>query len=585
MPTPTRPCRPRRPASNLSVLLLLLASAPVLAGDAPVVLAHVGQAQGSGPRSPLAGQPVAFTATVGADFREGLGGVFVQDAGDGDAATSDGLFVRAAEGFVFPDGLAVGRQCRFQGRLIEDKRGADSVTALLAERIDRCRDGQAVPALALDALPGDWAVLEGMRVRIDAPLTVTGTDGVDRYGELAVSFDGRQWQPSEIARPGSPEHAALADRNARQRLLLDDGSNKRDPQSIAWLDGREAPRVGDTVRGVEGVVDRNHGNWRLQLDTVPAIERGERPAPPQVPGNVRVAAFNLENLFNGDGRGGGFPTARGARTPEALDAQLAKLVAAIHGMDPDVAALMELENDGYGEDSSLAQLVRALNADGAQWRYVDAGTGPGTDTIRVGIVYRGDRLVARGEPAVLEGGPFGERSRVPLAQAFRRKGGKKDFVVVANHFKSKGCSEAEGADADLQDGQGCWNALRLDSAQRLHAWLRSSPLGRDRDRVVVLGDFNAYAMEDPVRWLREEGGWADAFAAAGVERPYGYVYQGQSGRLDHALLSPALLPHLRGAAEWHVNADEPDDAGYAGRNVPGPWRSSDHDPLLLGFDL
>ena len=469
--------------------------------------------------------------------------------------------------------------------LAGDPCGTDRGSALPAGRLDRCSDAAPVPALALDGLPADWEALDGMRVRIDVPLTVTGTDNVGRFGELAVSFGGRQWQPSEVARPGSPEHAAVAEHNARQRLLLDDGSTQRDPAHVAWLDGRAAPRVGDTVHGAEGVVEHSHGSWRLQLDTVPTIEAGQRPAPPQVPGNVRVAALNLQNLFNGDGHGGGFPTPRGARTPQALDAQLAKLVATINGLDPDVVALMELENDGYGEDSSLARLVHELNADGAQWRHVDAGTGPGPDTIRVGIIHRSDRLVARGKPAVLEGGPFGERSRVPLAQAFRRKDGGKEFVVVANHFKSKGCSEAEGDDVDRKDGQGCWNALRLDSAQRLHAWLQSAPLGRGRDRIVMLGDFNAYAMEDPVHWLREEGGWTDALAAAGVKRPYSYVYQGLSGRLDHALLSPALVPHLRGAAEWHLNADEPDDAGYADRNLPGPWRSSDHDPLLLGFDL
>ena len=446
-------------------------------------------------------------------------------------------------------------------------------------------DGVPVPVTVLTGLPADWEALEGMRVRIDAPLTVTGTDAVDRFGELALSFDGRQWHPSEIARPGTPEHAAQVAHNARQRLLLDDGSSQRDPAQVAWLDGRAAPRVGDTVRGAEGVVERNHGSWRLQMDTAAAIEAGPRPAPPQVPGKVRVAALNLENLFNGDGHGGGFPTERGARTPKALDAQLAKLVATLRGLDADVVALMELENDGYGPDSSLAALVDALNADGGHWRFVDAGHGPGEDSIRIGLVYRGDRVDARGEPAVLEGGPFGQRSRVPLAQAFARKGGGEEWVVVANHFKSKGCSEAEGEDADRKDGQGCWNALRLDSAQRLHQWLQGVPLGPGRERIVLLGDFNAYAMEDPVHWLREHGGWTDAFAAAGVAQPYSYVYQGLSGRLDHALLSPALVPHLRGAAEWHINADEPDDAGYADRNTPGPWRSSDHDPLLLGFDL
>jgi uncharacterized protein len=58
-----------------------------------------------------------------------------------------------------------------------------------------------------------------------------------------------------------------------------------------------------------------------------------------------------------------------------------------------------------------------------------------------------------------------------------------------------------------------------------------------------------------------------------------------AGRLDHALLSPALAGRLRGAAEWHINADEPESQGYADGDPTQPWRSSDHDPLLLGFDL
>ncbi|HZF97519.1 MAG TPA: endonuclease, partial [Pseudoxanthomonas sp.] len=93
------------------------------------------------------------------------------------------------------------------------------------------------------------------------------------------------------------------------------------------------------------------------------------------------------------------------------------------------------------------------------------------------------------------------------------------------------------------------------------------------------------AMEDPMRALRNAG-WQDAFAVAGVEQPYSYVYAGLSGRLDHALLSPPLAARLRGVSEWHSNADEPDSLGYArAADQLGPWRSSDHDPMLLGFDL
>ena len=90
-------------------------------------------------------------------------------------------------------------------------------------------------------------------------------------------------------------------------------------------------------------------------------------------------------------------------------------------------------------------------------------------------------------------------------------------------------------------------------------------------------------MEAPIRTLHDAG-WRDAFAVAKVERPYSYVYSGMTGRLDHALLSPGMAKRLRGAAEWHINSDEADDVGYQGRNEAGPWRSSDHDPLILGFD-
>ena len=580
---------PLAAARLLRGTLLLGALLPAAAGARPPAPLTIGAVQGEAATSPWQGREVTVEGVVSADFRAGLSGLFLQDGGDGDPLTSDAVFVRIdAAGLSVPGNLAMGTRCRVTGRVVELPSGRDSLTTIEAATLGPCRAATLPAARAIAALPADWEPLEGMRVRIDAPLTITGSHALARFGELTASFGGRQWQPSELAQPGSAEHAQLAAENARRRLALDDGSQQRDPGTIAYLADGITPRVGSVVAGAEGIVDHRNGAWRLQLQAPLALQPAPQPPPPDVPGTLKVAAFNLENLFNGDGQGGGFPTPRGARTPQQLQAQLAKLVATIRALDPDIAALMELENDGYGPQSSLAQLVAALNADGARWRFVDAGRGPGGDTIRVGLIYREERVATRGKPRVLEAGPFGELSRVPLAQAFARKGGKGRLVVVANHFKSKGCSEAAGDDADRKDGQGCWNATRLRSAAALHAWLDPGPTGRNRDPVVLLGDFNAYAMEDPVRWLREEAGWADAFAVAAggdAARPYSYVYDGLSGRLDHALLSPSAVPLLRGAVEWHVNADEPDDAGYDGRNVPGPWRSSDHDPLVLGFDL
>lgn len=441
--------------------------------------------------------------------------------------------------------------------------------------------------VVLTAAPSDWRALDGQRVRIAAPLTLAGTDGLERFGELTVAFDGRLWQPTEVAAPGTAGSEQVMADNQRRRLLLDDGSDARDPGSVAYLPGNPVLRTGMQLRNVEGTVRVDaQGRARLQVDGALQLPELQRPPVPKVPGSLQIAAFNLENFFNGDGQGGGFPTLRGARTLDEHKAQVAKLVATISALDTDIAALMELENDGYGPQSAIAELLAALNAlprtdPNDEWVAVDPGEGPGTSPIRVGIIYKRGSFKPLGKPLTRTDGPFAEHSRAPLAQAFQGKGAP--FMVVANHFKSKGCRDASGADADQNDGQGCWNATRVESARQLNQWVNAEAARLKVKDIVLLGDFNAYAMEDPIRTLHDLG-WQDAFKVAKVEHPYSYVYNGYSGRLDHALLSPGMAKRLRGAAEWHSNADEQDASGYQGRNVQGPWRSSDHDPLLLGFD-
>lgn len=564
------------PIAACALLYAGLGASPTVAKETAMTIGHV---QGSGGRSPLEGRRVVVEGVVSGNFVEGLGGFYLQDNGDGDARTADALFVIPADATLPP--VHAGDRIRVHGVVIEDTADnkTGTLTTLQAQRIEALGRGE-VAVLRLTQPPQDWEALEGMRVLIEAPLTLNAVDA--RFAEATASFDGRLWTPTELAAPGSAQIRQVQADNQRRRLVLDDASNRRDPDRV-WYLPEGAPRSGSTALNVEGIVDQRHGNYRLQLTQPLQLEAAARPVVPQVDGKLKVAVFNLENLFNGDGLGGGFPTRRGAKTPAQLKAQTDKLVQTLHALDADIAALMELENDGYGPQSSLAQFVDALNADGGDWRFVDAGQGPGQDEIRVGLIYRASKVSPQGKPAVLEGGPFGDRSRVPLAQAFKRADGP-TFVVVANHFKSKGCSEATGADADQGDGQGCWNALRVDSANRLDAWLQTDPTGHGSELKLVVGDFNAYAMEDPMRALRDRG-WVDAFKAIDAKQPYSYVYNGQSGRLDHALLSPAMAQVLKGAAEWHSNADEPDGEGYAGKDVSGPWRSSDHDPMLLGFDL
>ena len=133
--------------------------------------------------------------------------------------------------------------------------------------------------------------------------------------------------------PGSEGLRDVQTFNARRRLLLDDASNRRDPPAFSYLPAG-MPRSGSTASGVQGIVDQRHGSFRLQLTAPLQFKPAVRPAAPQVPGKLRVAVFNMENLFNGDGRGGGFPTRRGARTPAQLKAQTDKLVATLKALNP-----------------------------------------------------------------------------------------------------------------------------------------------------------------------------------------------------------------------------------------------------------
>lgn len=597
------PNRARLRLRALGPVLALLSACgaagdPASGGEAGGGTLRVGAVQGSGARSPLEGQRVDVQGVVTGNFVNGLDGFFLQDAtgeADGDAATSDAVFVHWPRGRL--PRVRRGDLVRVAGPVLERGEGQDTLTVI--EATDVASQGRgAVAITSIAAPPADWERLEGMWLRVTAPLTVSGNDTLLRFGEIQATFGARQIHPTERHPPGARAEVARAD-NARRRLVLDDARRGEFPDALWFLpeglDPARPLRAGSVLREVEGVLEHWRG-WRLQLTSkLEKIEQAPRPPLPRLPDGLRAASFNLLNYFNGDGRGRGFPTLRGASTLEELTRQREKLVAMIAAIEPDVAALMELENDGAGDRSSLVELVEALNAKLGpdHYRYIGSRTGPGGDEIRVGLIYRPARLLPRGAPGVRETGAFAAHNRVPLAQAFATTEGDDNvFTVVANHFKSKGsCQDAtDPADQDQGDGQGCWNATRVAAAHELSAWLNPDPTGNDGKRVLILGDLNSYGQEDPVRALRELG-WRDAFEIVGTKRPYSYLWNGYAGRLDHAFASAALAPFVVAAEDWHINADESEAFDYNKENrqkqwyVPDPYRASDHDPLIVVLDF
>jgi len=278
----------------------------------------------------------------------------------------------------------------------------------------------------------------------------------------------------------------------------------------------------------------------------------------------------------------------------------------------------ELENDGYGATSAIQDLTNKLNAaSGAgTWAFidVDARTGQtnalGVDAIKVAMLYKPARVLPVGQTAVANTGAFGlyqvssgppiQRSRPALAQAFQETTGAHGRVVlVGNHLKSKGSACADnlspvGPDPDVLDGQGNCNQTRTAGAVQLTNWLSGNPTGTGESRVLILGDMNAYAEEDPIRAF-EQAGYTDLIRAHFGNAGYSYVFDGQWGYLDHALAAPSLVSQVADVLEWHINADEPVVLDYntefkstgqiASLYAPDAYRASDHDPVVVGLNL
>ena len=214
------------------------------------------------------------------------------------------------------------------------------------------------------------------------------------------------------------------------------------------------------------------------------------------------------------------------------------------------------------------------------------------------MIYKPAKLALVGAPS---SDPDAINNRPPLAQTFAAANGEK-FTLLVNHLKSKGsCPAANDTDAagnvDSGDGQGCWNALRLQQAQRLRTFVAQVQSTSGSNDVLLVGDFNAYAQEDPIFDLTSSGyvDQSGRFETFG----YSYVFDGTAGRLDHAIATATLSPKVVGTVHWHIDADESVAQDYnvefkqpaCAACAPDPFdatlpfRASDHDPVLVGLAL
>jgi predicted extracellular nuclease len=593
---------------------------PPLSCEGTFTLTAIHDIQGSGASTSLSGQEVIIEGIVVGDFQASdgdatdLAGFYVQEEdiqADGNPLTSEGIF-------VFDLGSSVNVQAGDVVRVLGNANEFQNQTQVNAGAVVVCGTGQGAlvspTAIPFPLLGGqaDLEAYEGMLVTVDQPMTVIEYFNLDRFGTVDVATE-RLETPTDAAEPGPASDAVLAFNIAR-RIRLDDGSQTQNPFPVTLPDGQleygDAFGGGDTLSNIVGVLSwirpwtgGQPEGYAIQLTQLPTFENtNPRPAdPPDVGGSLKVVGFNVLNYFNGNGMGGGFPTSRGATDPAEFQKQTDKIVAALAALNADVVGLIEIENDfADGANSAIADLVEALNAATAPgtYAYIDPGVNVGTDEITVAIIYKPAVATPVGDLAILDSqafvNPFNaseDRNRPALAQTFMSVETSGVMTVVVNHLKSKGSGCGTGDD---DPRQGSCNLTRTASAQVLVDWLATDPTGSGDADFLLIGDYNAYAKEDPID-VFANAGYVDLFALFQPDDVYSYVFDGMTGYLDYGIASPTLVDQVTGAAPWNINSDEPDAFEYDELfdhpsnlplwYAPSAYRSSDHDPVVVGLDL
>lgn len=616
--------------SRLSVALFfaaLGAHAAVLAQPAAREL-RPAAIQGAGHFSPFDGQAVSVQGVVSfvdpkSDDKKGRRFFWIEDPeGDGDPATSDGLYVDAPLGGE-PKELAIGDRVKIEGRIEERGNAADlPLTALVAEKIEVIergvrlpppvaigRAGRRPPAEVFDddglrrfepATDGldFWESLEGMRVVVGMP-RVTGPT-LERNEMVVLADSGRD--------------ATIASRAGGLVLRPGDDNPERIVVSGRLTGRLPEVKVGDQLTGeLPGIVDFAFGTFRLLatatgLAVNAATPQHESTALTATADFLTVATFNVENLS--------------AKDDEARFAQLAKQIVG-ELKSPDILALQEIQdNSGPADDGvvaadlTLGRLVAAISAAGGpryDIRQVDpldntSGGAPGSN-IRPAFLFQpgrvnapvlrpaaekiaevagreiekiefavgrdGDRVRFSHSPHRLDHPAFEEdkargfnASRKPLLLQVQFKG--HDLYLIGAHLRSKRGDEALGSRNQppryLSEDQRTVQALLLRR-------LAEQILDLDwQAKVIVLGDMNELEFRQPMRVLAGAR-LRDLVESLQPADRYSFNYLGNAQILDHILVSPELSTRAQARIDvLHINSDFPEKE-----------RASDHDPLVARF--
>ncbi|MFN7947991.1 MAG: endonuclease/exonuclease/phosphatase family protein [Blastocatellia bacterium] len=589
--------------------------------------------QGSGTVSPLLDQTVTTVGIVTAVRPGSSGGFFLQapeSNADADPNTSEAIFVFT--GSLLPASAVVGNQLQVTGVVKEFRAAADGVGPTLTELaapltiVFTSSSGNPLPApviiSASDTSPAgvleQLERYEGMRVNVAALRVVAPTDGNISEANATSTSNGiffgvpdglaRPFREPGIEAPASPPAGApccvpVFDANP-ERLRVDSDA----------LSGTTAIEVtaGALVTNLSGVLDYGSRNWTILIDPpavspAPIVSGNVTAAPVTAPAadEFTVASFNMERFFDTVND----PTISDAvLTQTAFNNRLNKASLAVRNVmrAPDIIGVEEVENL-----TTLQAIATKINNDAVAsgatnpnyQAYLVEGNDPGG--IDAGFLVKGSRVnvvevTQAGKDATYinpnNNQPELLNDRPPLvlrATINSPVGSPLAVTVIVNHLRS-----LSGID-DATDGNRV-RTKRRAQAEYLANLIQTRQTANPAERIIVVGDFNAYQFSDGyVDVLGTIKGTPTAannvvLASSDLVNPdltdlvetipaaqqYSYSFNGSAQVLDHILITANLLPRVRRFEYARNDADFPETY----RNDPNrPERISDHDLPVAAF--
>ena len=408
--------------------------------------------------------------------------------------------------------------------------------------------------------PETWSAQEllpyvGQTVVFDQPMIISSNASSSNY-QISPR---RIFQPTNQVLPGSAAYRSMLSMNATGFVALTGvGGYHRCGERVYNLTAKV-----NSTSSISFISGTWRGNTRADL---------ERGIPDLGDYRLLVCAMNLEYYLVKD-----FGTDRGPRNYSQHQDQRTKTNKALTKINADIYGLVEIQQ---GQDA-LEEIANDLNTKlpGRNYTYINDGTSANGTYTKSGYVYDANKVEPVGKMLENEEAVKGRKKMM----CFREKATGERFIFSLNHFKAKSGS-ASGADADQGDGQGIFNATRTREAQSVIDQYGKYKRSINDDDILIMGDLNAYAKEDPVM-LFVNRNFIDLHRAFHADSSYSYQFSNCAGYLDHAISNGSLYPQITGMASYTINSDENDRYTYDKSNDNTMFRSSDHDPVLVGLKL